>query len=59
MAEADGLSSALDSVQINGTESVDSDMDDYEREWGFPLEELYRLALAFYKGKILYFTRKR
>ena len=50
----DSLSKAVDSLQLNGDANGNSEAnkstDDCERKWGFYLDELYKLALQFYKG---------
>jgi hypothetical protein len=48
------LDKKIDLVRINGNNpdgsSCGSLHDDVEDNWGFSLEEVYKLALQFYKG---------
>lgn len=51
---AENLPKDMQSLQINGTSngSVEqtSSLVNHE-DWGFPLQDLYKMALHFYKGK--------
>ena len=47
------LSGAVNALQLNGEQICNgdhTDEDTYETTWGFPLPDLYKLALQFYKG---------
>ncbi|XP_067681298.1 Golgi resident protein GCP60-like isoform X1 [Haliotis asinina] len=65
MAETEGLVNGVESLSVNDTphpESSDNvSGDEYHIKWGFSLEELYKIALKFYKekeGKALQVTYK-
>ena len=56
--QLDMVSNGIDSIDIScrvGEDSVenskDKPIDDIAEEWGFPLPELYKLAVKFYKGE--------
>ena len=53
------LSGAVDAMKLNGEQTCNGDHQDtdiYETTWGFPRNELYKLALQFYKGMHRSFT---
>jgi len=53
------LSGAVDAMKLNGEQTCNGDHQDtdtYETTWGFPRNELYKLALQFYKGTHRSFT---
>ena len=56
-AEVENVSEAVNSLDINGDSTV-SEVNNDDRavidQWGFSQEELYRIALSFYKGKYIY-----
>ena len=53
-AEVDTLSESLNSVNINGDSNEANDAE-ASQHWEFPLEDLYRIALSFYKGSVVHF----
>ena len=50
---ADTLPKEMGSLQINENNDVKSEVNNTSanhEEWGFPLNDLYKMALHFYKG---------
>ncbi|KAK7492370.1 hypothetical protein BaRGS_00016467 [Batillaria attramentaria] len=65
MAAADSLANGVENLQLNNAQSneqsSDEQADSFVKQWGFPLDELYRIALRFFKekeGKALQLTYK-
>ncbi len=58
MATVEGnldLTPVMNNLEINGEKSGSEDRDyenQSENNWGFPVDELYKIALKFYKGEI-------
>ncbi|KAL5008241.1 hypothetical protein ScPMuIL_013822 [Solemya velum] len=51
-AAANVLANNVNSLEINGVDKTeDVKKDRFEDKWGFPLPELYKIALTFYKEK--------
>ncbi|XP_052106312.1 Golgi resident protein GCP60-like isoform X2 [Mytilus californianus] len=52
MADTDKLASEVKTMTLQNGEntSPDKSSDDFISQWGFPLPDLYKLALRFYKG---------
>ena len=51
--EIENASSAMDKLSVNdvnGAHEKPESPTDNDNNWGFPLEDLYRLAVLFYKG---------
>jgi hypothetical protein len=46
------LDSTSSSVFFQNGNMSETEEDPHEREWGFPLDELYTLSLKFYKEKV-------
>ena len=50
--EVEKINDSVNSLQINDSHQngVNESNDDFTEKWGFPMEELYKLSLRFYKG---------
>ena len=58
-ANVEQVNTAMDSLEVNDVNATlcdTTEADDYEQTWGFPLEQLYKLALSFYKGIYVIFS---
>lgn len=58
MAATEGLQNGMASLQLSESPDVKPNFeqppdDEFTAAWGFPLEELYKIALKFYKGKVM------
>ncbi|XP_076464890.1 Golgi resident protein GCP60-like [Babylonia areolata] len=55
MAAADSLANDVEQLHVNDTQTNDqtnhTDADTFVQEWGFTLEDLYKIALKFFKEK--------
>ena len=54
MAAADTLSNNIEQLHVNDSETNQTnhtaEEDDFESRWGFTLDDLYKIALKFFKG---------
>lgn len=54
MAATDSLVNGVENLQVNNSESDKQQsvetIDSFMEKWGFPLEDLYKIALKFFKG---------
>ncbi len=54
MAATEGLVNGVESLSVSVSPLPDTNdnicPDEYQDKWGFSLEELYKIALKFYKG---------
>ena len=50
--EVEKINDSVNSLNITDSHQngVNESNDDFSEKWGFPMDELYKLALRFYKG---------
>ena len=59
MAAADALANGIENVHVNDEQVEDQasheQADAFVPQWGFSLDELYKIALKFFKGMRIFF----
>jgi hypothetical protein len=52
MADAEqSLVNGVNNLSVNESEKSKQDGDEFQKDWGFGLQELYKLAVRFFKGE--------